>query len=453
MHRRPRAIALVMGGIVGLGLASPGRSAAADLPALEKTVTVRAGITTYQYRLANGLTVVLTPNPSAPAVSLFHWVKAGSLHETPGITGIAHLFEHMMFRPVAPGRPGFWKGIKVLGGGANASTRFTATLYTTSVPSDRLAEALKLEAERFQKLTVTDALLDIERKAVWSEYSTKMDTDPQVDLWDAIYRVGFPGHPYGWMVIGAREDLAKIKAEDCNRFFARYYIPGNTGLFVAGNFSREAALRWIVDAYSPWKAGDASRLPPPYAAPRKFVLAQGKIAAASRDLLAGYRVPEFDGHNHHLMAFANHVLYSSSYSLARRRLKDRLKMVSDVESFNYSYDSGMMKAFAVLLPGVSYDAVVAELGRLVDDFAALGADEYDAYLREYQVQRAEAILSNETLNESLALSWGKYGDPAFLAEVTRAPLPLPRQQVLAFLKKYLVKDNMVVVVHKTEGSR
>ncbi len=65
-------------------------------------MTLRGDLVAYQYWLANGLTVVLTPNPAAPLVSIYHWVKAGSLHETPGVTGIAHLFEHMMFRPVAP---------------------------------------------------------------------------------------------------------------------------------------------------------------------------------------------------------------------------------------------------------------------------------------------------------------------------------------------------------------
>jgi len=71
------------------------------LPALEQELRVRGDLTTYQYRLPNGLAVFLTPNPAAPSVSIVHWVKAGSLHETPGITGIAQLFEHMMFRPVA----------------------------------------------------------------------------------------------------------------------------------------------------------------------------------------------------------------------------------------------------------------------------------------------------------------------------------------------------------------
>ena len=449
----PRRVRTWLAALVVAGLGGPAAAVAGatELPALMKQVALRGELSAYQYRLDNGLTVVLTPNPAAPLVSIYHWVKAGSLHETPGVTGIAHLFEHMMFRPVGPGRPDFWAHVARLGGDANASTRFESTVYTTNVPPARLAEAFKLEAERFRKVRVTDRLLDIERKAVWSEYSTKMDSNPTVDLWDAIYRVGFPGHPYGWMIIGAREDLAKIKAADCSRFFTRTYLPNNTGLFVSGNFPREAALRWIVDAYGAWKPGEASAPPPALPGPGQARPGGGQAAGRLARGAGGLPAPAPDGRNHRLFALANHVLFASDYSLARRRLRDDRKLVSDITAFNFEYDNGMLKALAVLLPDAQVAAVIDQLGRLVEDFAALKPDEYQAYLREYQLRKAEAILRNEVLNEALALHWGKYGDVQFLPDVTRAPLAVGKDDLLRFLKTFVGKDNQVAVVHKGGG--
>ena len=121
----------------------PATSQAAPLPKgvkLIKEVRLRDKVTAAQYELANGLTVVLLPNKLAPLTSVYHWVKAGSLHETPGITGIAHLFEHMMFRPLTPDEPTFFMKVKKLGVAANAFTEFAMTVYTSTVPTKNLHE-------------------------------------------------------------------------------------------------------------------------------------------------------------------------------------------------------------------------------------------------------------------------------------------------------------------------
>ena len=204
---------------------------------------INSSVTTEEYKLPNGLSVFLTVNRFAPNTVISHWVKVGSLHEKNGITGIAHLFEHMMFRPLKPGNPSFFDIAGKLGADFNANTRFESTYYYTAVPNKNLMSLLEAESNRFKNLRVTDDMLDAERKAVWSEYSTKFDANPHIDLWFQIYQKAYVGHPFGWMIIGFREDLDKIKANDCNEFFKNYYTPNNTGLFVTGNFDSEKILR------------------------------------------------------------------------------------------------------------------------------------------------------------------------------------------------------------------
>ncbi|NJO12598.1 MAG: insulinase family protein [Gammaproteobacteria bacterium] len=223
--------------------------------ALKQKLELRGGAKVYEYVLPNQLTLIIIEKPDAPLTSIYHWVKAGSLDETPGITGIAHLFEHMMFRPLAPEEPSFDDKVNKFGASINANTRFESTVYTTTIPTRHLATVLQAEAARFKGLKVTDELLNIEREAVRSEYQTGLDTNPILDFWYTTYIKSFPEHPLGWQIVGVREDLDKIKAADCNAFFAKHYRPNNTGLIIGGAVSAPQVLRLVEASYGDWGAG------------------------------------------------------------------------------------------------------------------------------------------------------------------------------------------------------
>ncbi len=423
-------------------------SGAAPLPALELQVPIRADVAAYQYRLDNGLTVVLVPNARAPLSAVYHWVRVGSLQESTGATGIAHLFEHMMFRPLSAGAPGFFELAERLGAEVNAETRFNATVYTSVVPTRNLRALLGMESARFKGLRVTDALLDVERNAVASEYSTKFDASPVTDLWFQIYQAAFPGHPYGRTMIGDRADLPAIRAEHCNAFFEAFYKARNTGLFVGGNFDRDEVLGWIVELYGDWAPGQPTVLPAAYRHDGKPVFARGRLPSGVPYVMAGFRTPELDGRNHDLQNIVNHVLFGSDHSLAQRRLLDRDKLVSAVAEFNYDYDRAMLKTVMILLPETSREQAVAALLRLPQDFRALSDEEYQAYLKEFQVGTAEYVLRNENLIEALSFHWGKYGDIRHVADRAKRPLAVGKAQVAAFLDRYVTESNLVVVENK-----
>lgn len=413
-----------------------------------RSFKITSSIEGSEYRLQNGFSVYLAVNKKAPLTSVYHWVKAGSLHETKGITGIAHLFEHMMFRPLAEGKAGFFELLKQLGGSANANTRFASTVYTSTVPNENLQKLLQLEADRFTSLHVTDDLLDVERKAVWSEYSTKIDSNPVLDLWWAIYHYGFPGHPYGWTVIGEREDLEKIKAADCNRFFGKYYRPNNVGLFIAGNIKPEEVMKWVEQSYGKWERGEESKLPDDFTAEKKSVRAEGRLPSPARNVLLGYRLPKYNGKNHHIMDLSAHVLFGSNSGLAKKRLVYQKRMASEAGDFNTNYDSGMLKAVITLLPTTSVDDAVKEVSMLPQDFAQISDEEFQAYKREYAISVRESALRNESLNGFLALSWGKWGSVDVVTELLRDDPAVTKAEVMEFLQKIMVADNLVVVTNK-----
>jgi zinc protease len=413
----------------------------------DKVIAIQGDLKSYEYVLPNGLTVVLTPNSKAPTTSIFHWVKVGSLHETPGITGIAHLFEHMMFRPLQKDAPTFDTLIRPLGGDINANTRYGATLYTTTVSNGKLSEALKLESDRFKKLVVTDDLLKVEREAVRSEYSMGIDSKPQMDLWFTLYSAGFPNHPYGWTIVGNRPDLDKISAKDCNEFFQKFYKPNNVGLFIAGDFDLEQAKAWVLANYGDWQKGEIPSEPAPFKN-KGLIKAEGKLTAQNRNLLLGYRLEPINDKNFTLFTLADHLIANSASSLAKGRLVYGEKLASSVSSFNTDYDFGLSEFVVTLNPNATVDGVIEQFTKLPEDLEKISDAEYNAYLLEYQIGSAEAVLRNSGLNSALSLYWGKYGSVEALARQLKEPPHVPKAELVAYMKKLLDKNNLIAVTNK-----
>jgi zinc protease len=410
-------------------------------------VVIQGDLKSYEYTLPNGLTVVLTPNAKAPTTSIYHWVKVGSLNETPGITGIAHLFEHMMFRPLSKDAPNFDTLVRPLGGDVNANTRYGATVYTTTVSNGTLDQALKLESDRFQKLVVSDDLLKVEREAVRSEYSMGIDSKPMMDLWFTLFQKGFPGHPYGWTIVGDRADLDKINAKDCNTFFQKYYKPNNIGLFIAGDFKLDEAKAWVDKYYSGWQRGESVKAPPPFKN-KGMIRAEGKLSSQAQNILLGYRLGELTEENFTLFTLADHILAGSSNSLSSQRLIDREKIAAGLGVFNTGYDFGLSEFLVVVNPGHSYDEAINSFSSLGDDLEKLSDEEYKAYLLEYQISRAESAMRNTSLNDMLATYWGKYGSIEALQRTLAQPPTISKAELTAYVRKLLAKDNLIAVTNK-----
>jgi len=408
--------------------------------------TAQTSLPIQEVTLSNGLHLIMIKNTKAPATGVYHWVKAGSLQETKGSTGIAHLFEHMMFRPLKKGAPSFDEKLKPYGVRNNASTKFESTVYTTVTPQEYLEPVLKIEAERFQGLQVDETLLKVEKEAVRSEYSTKMDANPIIDLWETIYRKGYKDHPYEWMIIGAREDLDKITAAQANAFFKKFYRPNNTGLVISGDIDFAETLKWVKQYYGSWKKQRIDHPIPPVKMSPGFIQAQGNLSANSRNVLIGHRIPEFTPSNYMLMELANFIVYSSSYSVAYRQLVTEKKLASDAGPFNFRYDNGMIKGFFQLLPSTSLKSVINEVNHFSEIVEAMSDEEFKAYSDKFRLNQAESLQRNNALVSLTAMSWGKYGD----TKAFRPPIEISvtKEDVVKFMKTYFVKDNMVVITNK-----
>ncbi|MEZ5202716.1 MAG: pitrilysin family protein, partial [Micropruina glycogenica] len=182
----------------------------------------------HQATLDNGLRVIVNPDPSVPVVAVNLWYDVGSRDERPGRTGLAHLFEHLMFEGSANVTSGeHLATVQSVGGSANATTWFDRTNYFETVPTGALDLALWLEADRLASLQVTQHNLDNQRDVVMEEKRQRYDNVPYGDVMLHLVQLTFPAdHPYGHPTIGSMDDLAAATLDDAKAFFATHYAPG-----------------------------------------------------------------------------------------------------------------------------------------------------------------------------------------------------------------------------------
>ncbi len=201
-----------------------------------------------EYRLKNGLRVVLHQDKSTPIVAVNVWYHVGSKNEVVGKTGFAHLFEHLMFEGSKNIPMGFDGPLRDTGAINNASTNSDRTNYYEVLPSNFLELALYLEADRMNGLldAMTQEKLDNQRDVVKNERRQRVDNQPYGTAFEKITELMYPkGHPYNWTTIGSLDDLSAASLDDVKGFFRQYYVPNNASLVIAGDFDAKQAKQWV----------------------------------------------------------------------------------------------------------------------------------------------------------------------------------------------------------------
>jgi zinc protease len=208
--------------------------------------------------LGNGLEVIVMPMPSSGLVAFWSIVRTGSRDEyEPGRSGFAHFFEHMMFRGTERYPPARYLEVTTrIGADANAYTTDDHTAYHLSLSKEDFESVLEIESDRFQNLAYSEAAFQTEAGAVYGEYR-KSRTDPEFALEEQLMATAFEKHTYGHTTMGFERDIAAMpKMYDYSRsFFARYYRPENTVLFVSGDVTPEGVLPLVEKYYGGWKRG------------------------------------------------------------------------------------------------------------------------------------------------------------------------------------------------------
>lgn len=202
------------------------------------------------FTLENGLEVILIPNPRAPVVTSMVWYKVGAADEPQGLSGMAHYFEHLMFKGTQTLAPGeFSRTVKKLGGNDNAFTGQDYTAYFQSIASEHLEKMLMMEADRMANLSVPPEHFASEKKVVLEERRQRTENDPEGLFSEQMQSALFINHPYGTPVIGWMDEIKGYEWSDVKKFYDKWYAPNNAILVISGDVSTEKTRPIIEKAF------------------------------------------------------------------------------------------------------------------------------------------------------------------------------------------------------------
>ena len=329
------------------------------------------------FRLPNGLTVIVHEDRSAPIVSVNCWYHVGSGRETPGRTGFAHLFEHLMFegsKNVPEGAFDRW--LEAVGGDNNGSTSNDRTNYWENAPANALEVPLFLESDRMGFLldAMSPERVDGQRDVVKNERRQSYENQPYGLVWDRLPSALFPkDHPYSWPVIGSMADLSAASYQDVVDFFRKWYGPANASLVVAGDVDaaevRRLAEKWFADVPASEPVEPIVPRPVLLREEKRLVL-EDKVQLP-RLYLAWVTPPSFAPGDAALDAVAA-VLASGKNSRLYKRLVYDLQVAQDVTAYQGS--AALASTFQVLVTARAGHGL-PEILRLVDEEIARLAQE------------------------------------------------------------------------------
>ncbi|MGE0325370.1 MAG: M16 family metallopeptidase [Polyangiaceae bacterium] len=325
-----------------------------------------------RFRLGNGLDVLVCEDHTAPVVAYHTWFRVGSRHEREGKTGLAHLFEHLMFNETENLPKGeFDRRLEEAGADTNASTWLDWTHYNIAVPSDQLPLVIRLEAERMGALVLKEPQVESEKEVVANERRYRVDDDVEGAINEVLWATAYTTHPYHHPTIGWMTDIEGFTTEDCRQFYEAYYAPNNACVVVVGDVSPAELLKQMADAYAELKPFELpveeSWPEPAQTAERRVELTQ---PTSTQKVAVAYHAPALGDYDHPALAVLNEVLSGGRASRLYDRLITELELASEVRTFLGPFrDPGLMEVYASGREGIRgeqlLEVIDSELERLI----------------------------------------------------------------------------------------
>jgi zinc protease len=316
-----------------------------------------------KYKLPNGLEVILYQNNSLPSTAVNIWYKVGSANEVKGKTGLAHLFEHMMFQGSknVPKEMHF-RFIQEAGGTLNASTSFDRTNYFEKLPSNDLELALWLESDRmgFFLEALDQIKLNNQKSVVLNERLERYDNQPYGLAWEKLILNLYPDdHPYSWATIGYYKDIESYTLDDVRSFFQHYYSPSNAAVVIAGNFDFDVTKSLIEKYFGEIKnnvAPTSINFKSSKLKDSKFITVEDKVNL-ERIYIAWHSQSAFSSDDGALDILSD-LLTGSKNARLTRKLVYELEIAQDVSSMQFSGKyGGHFMIVATAKPGNSLDDI------------------------------------------------------------------------------------------------
>lgn len=399
-----------------------------------------------RFRLENGLTVLLEENHAAPVVAFQAWVNVGSADEGPGEEGIAHVFEHMLFKGTATRGVGqIAQEVEASGGDINAWTSFDQTVYHLVLASRYFDIGLDILADAVQRSSFDPTELERELKVVLEEIKQGEDNPSRVAT-QALFATAFSRHPYRRPVIGWERTVKKLSRDKLLEFFHRFYVPPNLTLVVVGDFDTASALPKIQKAWGSWRPATPPverppRKEPPQRRPRATVLLRD---VRETHLSLAFHVPGVRHEDVGAIDVAAIVLGQGDSSRLNLSVKRNKQLVSDVYAYAYTpRDLGLFVVGATMPPRdpePALRAILREVFRLAHEEVS-----HDELAKARTIIESDAVYQKETV-QGLARKLGFFetvaGGIEYEAEYQRRIQELTPIRLREVMARYLSASNL-----------
>lgn len=315
-------------------VAAPYIAAASVSPdALEKAIQFPVE----KYQLKNGLTVIIHPDASLPAVSVQTWFRVGSKDEAIGRTGLAHFFEHMMFKGTKKYPMDTWgKYLNGKGAETNAFTSGDYTGYYVNAPSENLALILDIEADRMRNLLLDEKQVMSEREVVKEERRMRYEDNIEGGIHEKMNEIMFSKLPYHWLTIGYMADLNAASMDDLRAFYKRFYSPNNAVLVVAGAFDPTQVKKMIEKSHGGLPREEILRLQITQDEPQtKEVRAVIDREAQAATVAIGYRLPDMQNPDHYALDLLSNMLGTGQSSRLYKKMVRKTETALSAGSYSW----------------------------------------------------------------------------------------------------------------------
>ena len=412
---------------------------------------------TYEFKLNNGLKLIVREDHRAPTVAHMVWYRAGSMDEVNGRTGVAHVLEHMMFKGTEKVKAGeFSRLVAAVGGRENAFTSRDYTAYFQQVEKSKLDEVIQLEADRMSNLNFDDAEFLKEIQVVMEERRLRTEDNPSSLLNESLMATAYMSSPYRHPVVGWMNDLQNMKASDARDWYSSWYKPNNATVVISGDVDAKQVLAVVEKYYGAVSAQELPVRKPQVEPPQKGIKqVQVKAPADSPQLAMAWKVPRLEpGKLDDVEPYALELLTAvlDGYDNARlnRALVKQEKVVNDV-GVAYDMVSRGPELFVInvsLAKGKTVTQAQSSIRRALEELKQKGILESELQrikvrILSEQIYKRDSIFGQAMEIGSTEMAGFSWRDINYMLEKMQTITP---EQVQAVAKKYLVDEGLTIAV-------
>ncbi|WP_205859113.1 M16 family metallopeptidase [Pleionea sediminis] len=403
-----------------------------------------------EFTLKNGMKIIVVEDNSIPNANMYLFWRVGSRNEYPGITGISHFFEHMMFNGSKNYGPKMFDRVMEASGGANnAYTTENITAYTNWFPVESMETIFQLEADRIAHLAIEKDVVESERGVVASERRTGLENSNFRAISEEVKNAAFRAHPYSWPVIGHASDIEGWSLEDLVTYHKTYYSPNNAVVVISGDVKVSEVKALAKKYFEPIQNGPKPRnihtVEPEQKGERRVYLHKPSIS--SPNIMMAWHIPESKHEDYYSLDILSSILSDGYTSRLYQSLVDEKQLASGVFSYlPKSIDPNLFYVYAVANQDVASDVLEKAMIEVINDVIKKGVSE----------EELQKIKNNQSVNfyRTIQTINGKsnelgsyevyFGDYKRLLDAPKYYEKVSLEDIQRVAKKYLVKANRTV---------